>query len=425
MFLFKCPLLKIPTIDRFYALNTLLFIFLIFAFPIQAKTTLTEAYLIEKVLQQESVKNWIEGRINEAQSNIDEVSHWDNPTFSYALELPSNSNHNAIENSYMIFQKIDLSGRRGLQQSAAKLNLKSVESATQYRLLLFKEEARLRFFDALYRQQRTKVIDAWTEHISQMEQIIALREKSGDVSGYDSRRIQREYASAVTRQQAEKALLQQSWERLIALWDKNSSDDMKQEVSGELLPATPAPLQKLLSRLDQNPELRSLDQQRSALNLNTKAAERWKIPKFNLGVGVRTFNAPTYSDVGALVSSDVPLPLWSQNNAERLRFRSQTQKVESEYKLAHQKAEGEIRSLWHELNGLLKAVKIFKQQGQTVSDELIDIAVVSYYNGETSILELLDAYREHRSFDLEMLELEYKARKASIELDRLTIGMKS
>ena len=189
------------------------------------------------------------------------------------------------------------------------------------------------------------------------------------------------------------------------------------------MPAAPVPLQQLLAKLDQNPSLRSLTQQKSALDLKTEAADRWKIPKFDLGIGAKTFDAPTYSDTGLLVTVDVPLPLWSQNNAERLRFRAQAQKAESEYQLTYQKTRGEIRALWQELTGLLQAVKTFKQQGQFVSNELIEIAISSYRGGEIGILELLDAYREHQSYKLELLGLAYKARQTSIELDRLTTGM--
>jgi cobalt-zinc-cadmium efflux system outer membrane protein len=88
--------------------------------------------------------------------------------------------------------------------------------------------------------------------------------------------------------------------------------------------------------------------------------------------------------------------------------------------LAHQKTYGEIRGSWQELTGLLQAVQTFEQQGQAVSDELINIANISYQAGEIGIFELLDAYRERQTYDLDRLDLMHKARNASIELDRLT-----
>lgn len=84
------------------------------------------------------------------------------------------------------------------------------------------------------------------------------------------------------------------------------------------------------------------------------------------------------------------------------------------------KTYGEIRGSWQELTGLLQAIQTFEQRGQTVSDELINIASISYQAGEIGVFELLDAYRERWAYDLDRLDLMHKARTASIELDRLT-----
>jgi cobalt-zinc-cadmium efflux system outer membrane protein len=117
---FKRRLPKTPTNGRFYVPNALFLAALILFLPThaQAVSPLNEAQTVEKVLQQANVRNWIEGTINEAQSDVEEFSHWDNPTFSYLLDSPHLREHNATEQSYMITQSVDLSGRRELRQSA-------------------------------------------------------------------------------------------------------------------------------------------------------------------------------------------------------------------------------------------------------------------------------------------------------------------
>jgi cobalt-zinc-cadmium efflux system outer membrane protein len=419
---FKRRLPRIPTNGRFYALKPLFLTAFVLFLPAhaQAAPPLTEAQMVEKVLQQASVQNWIEGTINEAQSDVEEFSHWDNPTFSYALDAPHLRDQNATEQSYIISQSVDLSGRRGLRQSAAKLRLQSATATTQSRLALFKAETRQRFFDVLHQQLRLQAVNTWTQRLAELERIIRERTSAGDVSGYDLKRLQREYASATTQQQAEQAALRRGWEQLNALWENHDAADYDASVSGELLPTPPATLDQFLAELEQTPALQSLAQEKAALDLNAEAAERWKIPKFNLGVGAKTFDATNYSDTALLVNVDVPLPLWSQNDAERMRYHAQAQKADSEYRLAHQKTYGDIRGSWQELTGLLQAVQTFEQQGQAVSDELINIANISYQAGEIGIFELLDAYRERQTYDLDRLDLMHKARNASIELDRLT-----
>ncbi|MDZ4149912.1 TolC family protein [Methylicorpusculum sp.] len=422
---FSRELHKIPTNGRFCALNHFFLAAIMLFLPAHAQTVtpLTEAQTVEKVLKQASVQNWIKGNIDEAQSDIEELSHWDNPTFSYALDAPHLRDQNATEQAYMIKQSVDLSGRRELQKSAAKMRLQSVAANTQSRLAFFKAETRQRFFDVLHQQQRLQAINAWLQHLAELERIIRERTSAGDVSGYDLKRLMREQASAVAQQQAEQASLQRSREQLTALWGTHEAVDLESGVSGDLLPMAPAALDRFLRALEQNPALQSLAQQKSAFDLNAEAAERWKIPKFNLGVGAKTFDATNYSDSALLVNVEVPLPLWSQNDAERMRYRAQAQKADSEYRLAHQKTYGEIRGLWQELTGLLQAVRTFERQGHAVSGELIDIANISYKAGEIGVFELLDAYREQQTYALDRLKLMHKARNASIELDQLTAGI--
>nr|WP_305906814.1 TolC family protein [Methylomarinum sp. Ch1-1]MDP4519521.1 TolC family protein [Methylomarinum sp. Ch1-1] len=366
----------------------------------------------------------VNGRLDEAQSDIIASSHWENPTFSYAMDLPGKRDQNAFENAYMLSQKIDLSGRRGLRQSAAQQNLHAVEAGIQSRLAEFKAQTRQRFFEVLHLQRRVDVVNIWSRRLNALQAILQKREQAGDVSGYELKRVQRECATAMTRQQTEMAALQQSWEKLFALWPEGAKTlSATRTVSGELLPETPLPLEHFLTQLQQTAALRRLAKQQSALHLNAQAEERWQIPQFKLGVGAKTFDAPTYSDTGVLVNIEVPLPLWSQNNAERLRLQAQTQQAASEYQWAYQKTQGEIKGLWQALNRLLQAAANLERRGRALSNELMTIAESSYRGGEIGILALLDAYRERQAFKLERLDLAYKARLARIELDRLTAGM--
>ncbi|WP_431064769.1 TolC family protein [Methylotuvimicrobium sp.] len=419
------PLLFLkPINNRLYSALWLLSTTLLLALPSHAKSPLTESELLEQVMQQVSVQDWVNGRLDEAQSDIMAASHWENPTFSYAMDLPGKRDQNAFENSYMLSQQIDLSGRRGLRQSAAQQNLQAVEAGIESRLAAFQAQTRQRFFEVLHLQHRVDVVNAWSRHLNELQAILQKRERAGDVSGYDLKRMQRECATAMTRQQTETAALQQSWEKLFALWPDGAKVlSATHTVSGELLPEAPLPLENYLNQLQQTAALRRLAKQQSALNMNAQAAQRWQIPQFKVGVGAKTFDATTYSDTGVLVNIEVPLPLWSQNNAERLRLQAQTQQADSEYQWAYQQTQGEIKGLWLSLNGLLQAAANIEHRGQALSDGLTTIAVSSYRGGEIGILELLDAYRERQAFKLERLDLAYKARLARIELDRLTAGM--
>ncbi|MEN8259582.1 MAG: TolC family protein [Pseudomonadota bacterium] len=410
------PLLTRFLFRWFFALFTLLA-----SVSLQAQPTgaLTERDSVDRVLQQPAVQAWIKGALDNAQSDILEQSRWKNPTFEYALSAPGNRLQNATEQIFVISQPVDLSGRRGLRREAAEMKRESVAAETQSKRLQLAAETRHRFFAVLHRQRRVDSHRRWMQQLAQQEKILRTRYKAGDVSGYDLRRLARELASAEAQFQSERAQLQHGWEQLLALWQQDAAPKTR-EVSGELLPTPPHALEKLLDEFRQNPVLTRLAKKKSALELNAQAAGRWAIPEFDLGIGAQVFDAPTYEDTALVVNLALPLPLWSQNNAERMRYHAQAQMAESQYQLTQQKTAGEIRALWQQTNGLIQAAEGLEKNARTVSEELLKIAASGYKAGEFDMLELLDAHREHLRLELETLDLAFKAREADIELDRMT-----
>ncbi len=388
----------------------------------QSLASLTEQESLERTLQQPAVQDWIKGTLGQAQSDVIEQSQWKNPTFEYSLDAPSDRGQNATEQSYIISQPVDLSGRRGLRRAAAEHRLQAMEADTRAKLAQLAADMRHRFFAILYRQRRTEAHDRWTSELAEQESLIRKREAAGDVSGYDLRRLMRETASAEAQRQAEQAGLERSWEQLLSLWEAKAVPEVR-NVSGILLPEPPRPLEELLQALPQNPELERLAREKSAAELKAHAAARWAFPEFDLGIGAKTFDSTDYSDTGLLLNFAVPIPLWNRNSAERMRYHAEAQMNEGQYRLAQQKTSGDIRALWKQVNGLVHAALTLEQRAKSVSEELVRIAATAYQGGEIGVIELLDAHRERLRYELEALDLAFQAREADIELDRLTAGI--
>ena len=62
----------------------------------------------------------------------------------------------------------------------------------------------------------------------------------------------------------------------------------------------------------------------------------------------------------------------------------------------------------------------YRSDAVAPSAELVRIAEAAYRAGESTVLELLDAYKGALEAELTALDLEWKAREARIELDQLT-----
>ena len=69
---------------------------------------------------------------------------------------------------------------------------------------------------------------------------------------------------------------------------------------------------------------------------------------------------------------------------------------------------------------MIAAAERYRRDAVAPSADLVRIAETAYRTGESTVLELLDAYKGALEAETMALDLEWKAREASIELDQLT-----
>jgi cobalt-zinc-cadmium efflux system outer membrane protein len=87
--------------------------------------------------------------------------------------------------------------------------------------------------------------------------------------------------------------------------------------------------------------------------------------------------------------------------------------------LRRSRLDGELEGLWQQASQLHAAASEFRREALTVSRELMQIARTAYTAGEGSVLDLIDAWRTELDAELTSLDLDYRARLARIELDRI------
>ena len=95
----------------------------------------------------------------------------------------------------------------------------------------------------------------------------------------------------------------------------------------------------------------------------------------------------------------------------------------AERNLAFAEAAGAVRGLRAQAAALGDAGRRFRADSVVLSATLMRAAEAAYEAGEVGVLELLDAYRSAVGAELEGLELASGARRARIELDRVTGGV--
>ena len=225
-------------------------------------------------------------------------------------------------------------------------------------------------------------------------------------------------STAEARLTVERAALDRNRTRLAALLGKPGMGDG--EVVGTLLPPPLPALDTALAALEQRPDLLMLSRRADAADLERRAAARGWVPDITLGVGAKRSDNGIFQDNGAIVTLSIPLPLFDRQQAEEKRAAAAALNARAEYGLARSRAAGEVRGLQRQLEQLAQAATAYRATAIAASTELLRIAEAAYQGGESTVLELLDAYRGALEAELTALDLEWKAREARIDHDLLT-----
>lgn len=376
--------------------------------------TLTEAEALRLGLSRAELNDLERGTRALAESGVTEASTLPNPTLGYQRERMRTSPRSSDE-TWTIAQTFDLSGRRGLRRDAAERRLDAANAHNTARRGELAAEIRHQFYDVLLSQRFVQATEAWVRRFILIESLIEKQTRAGETSGYDRRRLTRERQTIEARLAAAQAKLLRQRERLAALTGRPVD-----ELNGSLLPPALPALEDALAKLEQRPELQILTRRAEAAELENRAATRGWVPDVTLGVGTKKSDNGITTDHGAIVSLSIPLPVFDRQQAGAQRAAGEAMTARAELGLAKHRAEGDLRGLYRQTERLTAAAADYRAQAVSTVPQLLHIAEAAYQGGESTLLELLDAYRGALDTETTALDLEWQARAARIDYDLLT-----
>ncbi|MFP5403976.1 MAG: TolC family protein [Gammaproteobacteria bacterium] len=380
-----------------------------------AQAPLTEGEAVRLGLARADLADLERGAVLAAEAEVRAAGLIPNPTLAYSRERISGT-PGSVDQSWMLEQAFDLSGRRGLRREAASRRVAAVSAGNASRQLQRAAEIRHSFHAVLLRQATIRATETWAQRFARVEGLVDKLARAGEASGYDRRRLARERQTAEARLATERAELERDSARLMAL----TGVAQPPVLQGDLLPSALPTLDAALERLDQHPELQALARRAEAADLDGRAAQRGALPEVTVGVGPKQVESGGTKDTGVAFSLSVPLPVFDRQQPGRQHAAAEAQQARAEYHLAKTRAEGELRGLHRQADGLRVAALDYRSRALADTPGLLRIAEAAYQGGESSLLELLDAYRGALEAETTALELEQRAREARIEYDLLT-----
>lgn len=377
---------------------------------------LTEAEALRLGLSRAELSDLDRGTLGLAEADAEAAGLMPNPVLGYSRERMRGAT-GATDEIWQLAQTFDLSGRRGLRQEAAGRRVDAAAAGNTARRAERAGEIRRRFHEVLRGQQTVQVTETWTQRFARIETLVGKLAAAGEASGYDLRRLGRERQTAQARLATERAALERSRERLAALLGKPVHPA---DVVGTLLPGPLPALEAALATLERRPDLQMLARRAEAADLEGRAAARGWAPDVTVGLGTKRSDNGMLRDNGAIVTLSMPLPVFDRQQAGERRAAAEALNARAEYGLAKSRAEGELRGLHRQVAGLTAAAADFRNRAAAASADLLRIAEAAYRGGESTLLELLDAYRGALEAETTALDLEAQARAARIDYDLLT-----
>jgi cobalt-zinc-cadmium efflux system outer membrane protein len=322
-----------------------------------------------------------------------------NPTVSYGgAHLVSGLSTGAVsQHQVVVEQPLLLFHQRQARLDAADTNVKAEEARVAEVLAGRRLAVRQTFASLLSRQEQLRIVQESFTNLERVEQLVRGRAAAGDRSQYEVLRIETETESL----------------RVQAM---NAATDVE-DVSGQLaaLLGLPGWSPRAVGALDagtvstdadvlwgtaqrRRPSLVALRQQQAAARGSLFLARRERLPVPALSGGTQTTR--DVNGTSAFVGFSIPLPLFDHNQGAVARATAQIDAADLLIQAGLGEARAEIDRAATVLKKRTAALHAFDSAVSERVPTLRRMAEDAYREGRADILELLDANRSLRDFQL-------------------------
>lgn len=371
--------------------------------------TLSPDEAVQRALARPDIESRAAARVAEARSEVTAASTLPNPELAVEQERGRGAIADSTETSIVLSQTVDFSGRRGLERRAAELSVQATESQVRADRARIRADVLRPYFDAAASQQGDAALGEIVTALAELRRVAARRQEAGDLSGFESQRIDQAATRMELRRAQQRARLAAARERL-AVW-----------VGPEARTATlqadtlPADLMKADTAVPPTIQLDALRARVEAADARAEAAARRPVP-VTFGFGQKRFETAQARDDALILQASVPLPIFDRGRAERERARAQADAARADLAIAEREVGARRAAALAEAEGLEDAAHRYRDDVLPQVRRLSRIAVASFAEGELDLVGLLETLDAQAEAVEEAADLTYRARIARLEL---------
>jgi outer membrane protein, heavy metal efflux system len=312
-------------------------------------------------------------------------------------------------------QRIESPGLRDSRVVAATAGAQAAEIGVWVVENNLLAEVKLRFFEALRRDEE---LDVTSEELALTEQIrdrIRVRTRSGEGPKFDLIRADNEVAIAAKQVAVAKARVAESRAMLRLAVGNRLAESFA--LAGDFYRSTPKADYAVLrdAVVASNPELKRAFAELARSEKLVDVEQRLVMPGLSLRITQETEPDMRATRGGVAIS----VPIWDRRRGPIDEARAQVIRSKSDSELRRFSLIQEFDAAWQRYQGVLGSVQAL--EGGIVRDArtVVDIAEAAYRFGERGILEYLDARRQFRAIRVELISARFELYAALTELERL------
>ncbi len=341
---------------------------------------------------------------SEAQALLGEARQaraYPNPTLQATHEPLWLGSERQSETYLNVSQQIEWSGRSARIRSAREraAAARAQAAADSARLALQVTEAYVEAATAETRLQRLRRV---TRVFRQADSSMARRQREGDASGYNARRIRLERARYEQRLAAARLEVRNAREQLALLVLPGGTPSVAAKTLPSKRPPAISVQEALQAALQQRPELRRWQSAVEAQKAARRAARReaWPDPSVTAG-----YKRQSDGFEGAFLGVGIPLPLFDRNRGAAEAEAERLDAARTQQSLARREIRNEVRRTHAAYTSARRQSQLLSDELLRGSGDLLRIAQTSYGEGEMSLVELLDAADAYRDARLTSIDL--------------------
>jgi outer membrane protein, heavy metal efflux system len=366
----------------------------------------TESSVVEKFLEQSPIVRETRARVAVAEAETRGRSAYANPTVSLSHEGAGRTEF------FQASQALPLTGRIGLVKQAGLAQAKVLEREGEFSLWQARCGVRLSFYRMLAVQEKMTALAQSIEGLGRVIGVLRLREQEGEGSKLDRLRAEREREELQAEVGMMDAMLAGERGNLLAYLPEGVNVERVEGVL-RVVPRSWEATELVAKSIGGRGDLQAEGQRAEQYRGEVRVAERLRYPEPLVQAGLKRAELGQQVVNGPVVGMSVSIPVFQRGKAEISRYTAEQERTLARLEQMKRKVKASIEA----------ALRVYSIRAGTLqkypvdSADLVAIATLAYQEGETGILQLLDAYRVERQTRLRRVELEAAVREAWIQVE--------